>query len=299
MASLLLVLVAIAALPAHAWDCAGHMLTAKVAELLLPAQINAYFDSIAKYHMAHYHMVTSRTEMACWPDDIKTYMPSQYNAWHFEDQCFNPHFEVPCPSEKPTVDIKIALTKAVGAIAEVNATLEDRSFWLAFILHLVGDFHQPLHTTSLFDARFPDGDMGGNLFLIQYNNSEGELHAWHDQVGGLIPTSWPPRPLAAHPSAKRDLDSMAKQLLLSQPDDPSLSNNTDFDVWLEEGFEAASIDSYRNGTLIFNAPLTSTYVDRLRAILIGKVVLGGRRLATVLWDIYDVMQERNITTPGV
>src|SRR5262249_46203752 len=33
---------------------------------------------------------------------------------------------------------------------------------LCWVLHLVGDIHQPLHTVSRFSADFPKGDKGGN-----------------------------------------------------------------------------------------------------------------------------------------
>ena len=31
-----------------------------------------------------------------------------------------------------------------------------------FLLHLVGDIHQPLHSTSMYNSTFKKGDMGGN-----------------------------------------------------------------------------------------------------------------------------------------
>lgn len=37
-----------------------------------------------------------------------------------------------------------------------------------YLLHLVGDLHQPLHCTTYVSAYFPNGDMGGNLINITY-----------------------------------------------------------------------------------------------------------------------------------
>lgn len=48
-----------------------------------------------------------------------------------------------------------------------------------FLVHLVGDIHQPLHTVSLWDNQFPKGDQGGNLFAISFQNISN-LHALWD-----------------------------------------------------------------------------------------------------------------------
>ena len=54
-----------------------------------------------------------------------------------------------------------------------------RAVALCWVLHLVGDIHQPLHTGSLFSARsFDSGDAGGNGI----DTSEGNLHAVWDRA---------------------------------------------------------------------------------------------------------------------
>ncbi len=49
-------------------------------------------------------------------------------------------------------------------------------------MHLVGDIHQPLHSTALFSVdRFPEGDRGGNdIHLVHGRN----LHALWDNILG-------------------------------------------------------------------------------------------------------------------
>ena len=37
---------------------------------------------------------------------------------------------------------------------------EQRAIALAWLFHLVGDIHQPLHTAQLFTVDYPDGDRG-------------------------------------------------------------------------------------------------------------------------------------------
>jgi hypothetical protein len=55
----------------------------------------------------------------------------------------------------------------------------ERAIALSWLLHLIGDIHQPLHTGALFTPNlFPEGDRGGNLTRVDGSN----LHAIWDQA---------------------------------------------------------------------------------------------------------------------
>ena len=75
-----------------------------------------------------------------------------------------------------------------------------QSAQLRFLVHLIGDIHQPLHVLNYFDSNFPSGDqsalssplfpLGGNLFFVQ-TPGEGasqttNLHAWTDGCAGFF-----------------------------------------------------------------------------------------------------------------
>lgn len=61
---------------------------------------------------------------------------------------------------------------------------------MLMLLHFVGDLHQPLHCTALFNEQFlpPLGDRGGNDFKIKYtsefNKNYTQLHSLFDAVAG-------------------------------------------------------------------------------------------------------------------
>jgi hypothetical protein len=57
---------------------------------------------------------------------------------------------------------------------------------LSWLIHLVGDLHQPLHCASLVDSEYPRGDKGGNDFFIKPEEREISLHSFWD---GLLGTS--------------------------------------------------------------------------------------------------------------
>lgn len=47
----------------------------------------------------------------------------------------------------------------------VSWSLSD-SFHLRLLIHYVGDVHQPLHASSRYTKKYPEGDEGGNLFYL-------------------------------------------------------------------------------------------------------------------------------------
>lgn len=53
-----------------------------------------------------------------------------------------------------------------------------------YLLHLVGDIHQPLHSTNYFNETFKNGDLGGNLIKITLLNgtTNFNLHAYFDAI---------------------------------------------------------------------------------------------------------------------
>ena len=77
---------------------------------------------------------------------------------------------------------------AVERIVALRATLVDssaadttRAVALAWLLHLVGDVHQPLHCSSRVTSEdpFPRGDRGGNTFALDAGHN---LHAYWDEI---------------------------------------------------------------------------------------------------------------------
>jgi S1/P1 Nuclease len=54
-------------------------------------------------------------------------------------------------------------------IVRSTAPNNERAVALCWVFHLLGDAHQPLHTTKLFTTQFPapEGDRGGTRFYIR------------------------------------------------------------------------------------------------------------------------------------
>jgi hypothetical protein len=98
--------------------------------------------------------------------DVSPDEATRCRTWHYYNQPIR--FKGP----KPSVPRSNALNALNLARAELTR-LQSSSFrnrrlqgwWLAWILHLTGDLHQPLHCTQSFEF-LPTGDAGGNLFKV-------------------------------------------------------------------------------------------------------------------------------------
>ena len=128
-------------------------------------------------------------EMAIWADDMKMRDNMRLlDEWHFYDQ---PIYDGINPK-----DVKLLLDPNFNVLHVVNEGLRtlkhrgpysghfdglfEKSFMLRFFIHMVGDFHQPLHMATRCTKALPTCDAGGNKFPLQ--GSTAELHALWDHA---------------------------------------------------------------------------------------------------------------------
>jgi hypothetical protein len=85
------------------------------------------------------------------------------------------------PRPEPNVVTQIAANAATLR----SGTPAERPIALCWLLHLIGDIHQPLHCGSLLTEEFPTGDQGGNLSIVRLVGGEPlRLHfAWDALLG--------------------------------------------------------------------------------------------------------------------
>jgi hypothetical protein len=76
--------------------------------------------------------------------------------------------------------------------ANTSKITSEQALFARYLVHIVGDIHQPLHSVSLFNATYPSGDRGGNSQkIIILNESTQNLHSFWDAGAYLIQNdSW-------------------------------------------------------------------------------------------------------------
>ena len=125
-------------------------------------------------------------QAARWADDIRTTDKAQNRPrWHYINFPFKPEGQpLSVQTREPeSVNILTALAENERAAKNENDA-ERRAIALAWLFHLVGDIHQPLHTAQLFTVEYPKGDRGGNEICLRVTQAGQpmDLHRFWDGV---------------------------------------------------------------------------------------------------------------------
>jgi hypothetical protein len=300
------VLIVTLSVPASAWSGPGHMAVAFVAYQNLTPTVRSRVDALVRLNpkIDQWNaMIPSSTSAArrrlmlfmiasTWADQIKNdgehhadgthggnrpptdgtadrnigYTDTaMHKYWHFIDLPFSTDGT---PLEDPPVPNAETQIEALRAVLASNSSDELKSYDLVWLLHLVGDVHQPLHCTARFSQNNRDGDDGGNEVNV-CSPACGSLHSFWD---GLFGTSRNPRPAI-----------QVGQSLSPAP--ASLANNLDVSDWIRESFNAAKTTVYKKPPIGAGAgPFTITNTYRNRAVMLGRrrIALAGARMANIL-----------------
>ncbi len=176
------VLVAAALLPqsALAWDRLGHALVAALAERQLSPQAR---DEVAQLLPGVEGQNATEKALrlppiASWADELRDF--PEYRAFaplhyiNFNGECrANPARD--CPDG---MCVTAAIGKYAKILGDAQKSRTERSEALKFLVHFVGDIHQPLHTGWRTDR-------GGNLFQVNLSGEGTNLHRiWDHEVLG-------------------------------------------------------------------------------------------------------------------
>jgi hypothetical protein len=210
-----------------------------------------------------------------WPDEIRR-AGNKYDHpnWHFIDYPLRPPGFAFEPGPKPDDDVLYGVAQCEKVLSDAKADPEFRAAYLSYLIHLVGDMHQPLHCASLFTAAYPNGDKGGNDFYVMPAQRGVRLHGIWD---GLLGTSANPRTqwnYATEIDAKYSRSSL-----------PELATHATPKEWSLESRELAIEQAYLRGELkgakdAADAPkLPEGYTKEAKQVAEKQAALAGYRLA--------------------
>jgi hypothetical protein len=151
------------------WGCDGHQAVARIAETHMSKhalemanhllQSSPIDPSLSRYCGGQ--GLDPMEDASTWADDLRSLRP-ETSPWHFIDiprGAARDAVAESCPSSTG------CLTSAIHRQLELlrsNATdAKTRADALRFVIHLVGDLHQPLHCIT-------NDDMGGNCVPVQF-----------------------------------------------------------------------------------------------------------------------------------
>jgi hypothetical protein len=181
---------------------------------------------------------------ARWPDDIRIRDRQHHRGlWHYINWLFKPEGQPDSVQvrDPESVNILTALAENESVVKNVNDG-ERKAIALAWLFHLVGDIHQPLHTAQLFTVEYPHGDRGGNEICVRVTQAGQpmDLHRFWD---GVITSSPNVTRLRNEATALRNRQEFQRSQLTELA-------SSGFESWAKESFEIATKIAYRNGGLI-------------------------------------------------
>jgi hypothetical protein len=182
-------------------------------------------------------------QAARWADDIRANDKQQHRApSHYINWPFKPDGQPASVQtrEPESVNILTAMAENQRIVANENDA-ERKAIALAWLFHLVGDVHQPLHTAQLFTVEYPNGDRGGNEICVRVTQTGQpmDLHSFWDWV---ITSSSNLTRLGNQATALRNRAEFQRSQLTELA-------STGFESWAKESFEIAAKFAYQNGRL--------------------------------------------------
>jgi S1/P1 Nuclease len=292
------ILIALSISDACAWSGPGHMTVAAIAYRDLSPAERQKLDAILKSHPQfdswrsgfpanvpnldqglYVAMVAS-----LWPDQIRNNAdPSTFPNWHFVDYpLIAPSFP-DRGSPSPKDDILFGIGKSEAILRSRSALAPDKAEKLSWLIHLLGDAHQPLHCATLVNSFYPapQGDRGGNGFFVKVltTGSPRKLHSLWD---GLLGTG-----TAADARSTRSAlnNAIRLQSIYPRATLPELQSHHSVKSWTKESRKIAIHDAYLDGTLppgenaAHATTLPAGYTRHVKEIAEWRIALAGYRLA--------------------
>jgi hypothetical protein len=247
--------------PAFAWGVTGHRVTGAIAE-----------DNLSGVARANVRLILGTETLAqasTWPDEQRA-NPAEFwqktaSPWHY--------VTVPTGSDytpalaPPEGDAVTALTRFTATLRDPQASLDDKRLALRFLVHIIGDLHQPLHAGR-------PGDRGGNDVAVTWFGKPTNLHAvWDSAMIDDRQLSW------------SELTAWLERAIT--PDQVIAWSDTRPTTWIAE--------SARLRETIYPADpkLASAYAYQHRAAIDNRLSMAGVRIAAYLNWVFDRPRENN------
>jgi hypothetical protein len=265
--------------PAAAWWEYGHETVATIAEMnVTPATRREIHRLLAQSRLLETPTCPARTieQASIWPDCIKQLRDrfSYASPWHYQnvDVCRPFDQESACRDGNC---VSAQIERNARLLADHALPVRERVMALAFLVHLMGDLHQPLHAGDR-------GDLGGNRFAASYGIIAGRTNL-HSIWDGYL----------ADRGISQPVGGAAGLLAELSPGDREAMRAGSVTDWAQESWAAAREFAY--GSLLSDPcaavpaerpVVTEEITRRLIPIVRRQVVRGGLRLGRMLDEAF-------------
>jgi hypothetical protein len=172
---------------AWGWGQEGHSIVAEIAQRRLDPITRQKIEALLAAEAPPLaHASVALASVASWADDYRDTHPES-EGWHFvnipmDRATYDPSAD--CKNGDCAVD---AIARYTGILSDCSKSAHERLEALKFVVHFVGDIHQPLHSSDRWDPYTGKDDKGGNLDPVTFFGQGSNLHAVWD-VGLIMRT---------------------------------------------------------------------------------------------------------------
>lgn len=238
--------------PALRWGPLGHRIVAEVAmSRLSPGVADETRRLLGGKTLA---------DVASWADEIRRDQP-ETAPWHYVNIEVTDSAYDAARDCKADACIVAALTSEISILSDHARSDADRATALKWVVHLVGDIHQPLHAGER-------GDRGGNDVRVTFNGKSTTLHALWDS--GL---------LLSYGQSDGEMVREIEDDIAHRSDIEALAATTP-EQWANRSHNVARDFVYRS--LPASLEITPEYAAAARPIIRERLLRAGIRLAAVV-----------------
>ncbi|TVZ15092.1 S1/P1 nuclease [Maribacter sp. MAR_2009_72] len=235
------------------WSKTGHRVVGEIAEKHLNRKAKRAIEKLLDGK--------SLAAVSNFADEIKADRAfSKFSAWHYVNIPFGKTYDQIEPSQYG--DLVQGVNTCIQIIQDENSSKEDKAFYLKFLIHLIGDLHQPMHV-----GRFED--KGGNDIQLQWFGDGTNLHrVWDSNMIEDNGMSFTELAMEYPKLSKEELNNLQNGTLLD---------------WVEESHQLAdkvyaSVETGEKLGYRYSYDWWTSVTSQLQK--------GGVRLATVLNDVF-------------
>lgn len=227
---------------------------------------------------------------ATWPDIVRSdefpdrKLKYHHSIWHYTNLFWRQQdgLAVDVPELQPErINIVERLDFLQAEVLNRSTARGQVGVDAAWILHLIGDIHQPLHTSARVTDTEPKGDQGGNLFLLTPPDTPPKdtkrLHGyWDDILNKSIPRN-------ANETDLAYANRVASIIMQRHPASKMKDRLKDgqYAEWAKEGLASAKVSVYPSRLKRFQKP-SERYRKQAYSIAEPAIALAGYRLAAML-----------------
>ncbi len=308
-AVLSITLASVFTLPIFGWHDEGHKLTGYIAWQRMTPQTRAAVIKILRAAPEDSNIAAFYPVYGIEPEDVRKmeffmviptwadmvrerafpirYRKYNHSNWHYYDTFWkrtDGKIEILSGMEEGG-EALVSLAESEKTMRDAKASDADKAIAIAWMMHLTGDIHQPLHNSARVTDREPKGDQGGNLFLLTPEGTPREsqlnLHAYWD---GILPRGVP---LKRGQCVREYVTSLGDQIMRKHPyakfaSDLKLSQ---YQEWHKTGLDLAMNAVFSPDLVRFQMP-SEKYRTKAFALSERQLALAGYRIGELLNNIF-------------